>query len=101
MPKMDGWSVLTALKADPELHEIPVIMLTMVDNKSMGYALGAAEYMTKPINRERLVALLKKYGRAARCARGAGGGGRRRYARRCCSRTLEQDGWKVRRRRTA
>ena len=44
------------MKADPALADIPVIMLTMVDNKSMGYALGAAEYMTKPINRERLVA---------------------------------------------
>src|SRR4051812_5049441 len=42
MPKMDGWSVLTSLKADPELHDIPVVMLTMVDNKSMGFALGAS-----------------------------------------------------------
>ena len=62
MPRMDGWSVLSALKADPGLHDIPVIMLTMVDNKSMGYALGAAEYMMKPINRERLIAVLRKYG---------------------------------------
>src|SRR5262249_5095614 len=50
MPRMDGWSVLTAMKADAALADIPVILLTMVDNKSMGYALGAAEYMTKPIN---------------------------------------------------
>ena len=53
MPRMDGWSVLSALKADPDLVEIPVIMLTMVDNKSMGYALGAADYMMKPVNRTR------------------------------------------------
>ncbi|HTS30328.1 MAG TPA: response regulator [Bryobacteraceae bacterium] len=62
MPRMDGWSVLSALKADPDLHDIPVIMLTMVDNKSMGYALGAAEYMMKPINRDRLIAVIRKYG---------------------------------------
>jgi DNA-binding response OmpR family regulator len=45
------------------LAEIPVILLTMVDNKTMGYALGAAEYMTNPIHRERLLALLARYGR--------------------------------------
>ena len=61
MPGMDGWAVLTALKADPALSEIPVIMLTIVDDKNMGFALGAAEYVTKPIDRERLSAILKKY----------------------------------------
>ncbi|MBE7472531.1 MAG: hypothetical protein DPW09_07110 [Anaerolineae bacterium] len=61
MPGMDGWAVLTALKADPELAHIPVIMLTMVDDKNFGYALGAAEYLTKPIDRGRLSALLGKY----------------------------------------
>jgi CheY-like chemotaxis protein len=58
---MDGWAVLAALKADPELADIPVIMLTIVDDKNMGYALGASDYMTKPINRERLIRILKKY----------------------------------------
>jgi CheY-like chemotaxis protein len=61
MPRMDGWSVLSTLKADPALADIPVILLTMVDNKSMGYALGAAEYMTKPINRDRLLEILHRY----------------------------------------
>jgi signal transduction histidine kinase/DNA-binding response OmpR family regulator len=61
MPRMDGWTVLGAIKADPKLADIPVIMLTMVDNKSMGYALGAADYMTKPLNRDRLAAILAKY----------------------------------------
>jgi len=65
MPGMDGWSVLTALKADPELGDIPVIMLTIVDNKSLGYSLGASDYLTKPINRERLVTVLKKYKEAS------------------------------------
>ena len=64
MPGMDGWAVLTALKADPELADIPVIMLTIVDDKGMGYALGAADYLTKPIDWERLPATLRKYQRA-------------------------------------
>ncbi|MGD9002237.1 MAG: response regulator, partial [Anaerolineae bacterium] len=61
MPEMDGWSVLMALKADPDLADIPVVMLTIVDDKSKGYALGASEYVTKPVDRERLVAILEKY----------------------------------------
>jgi signal transduction histidine kinase/DNA-binding response OmpR family regulator len=61
MPSMDGWAVLSGLKADPKLADIPVIMLTIVDNKSMGYALGASDYLTKPIDRDRLRAILKKH----------------------------------------
>ncbi len=64
MPEMDGWAVLAQLKADPELADIPVVMLTMVDDQQMGYALGANDYMTKPIDRERLATLLRRY----RCA---------------------------------
>jgi signal transduction histidine kinase/DNA-binding response OmpR family regulator len=61
MPGIDGWTVLATLKTDPELADIPVIMLTIVDDKSKGYTLGASEYMVKPIDRERLVAILQKY----------------------------------------
>ena len=61
MPGMDGWAVLAALKADPDLADIPVIMVTIIDQKNMGYALGAAEYLTKPIERERLISVLNKY----------------------------------------
>jgi len=61
MPIMDGWSVLVALKADPDLADIPVVMLTIVDDKSKGYALGASDYVIKPVDRERLVAILAKY----------------------------------------
>ena len=61
MPGMDGWSVLNELKNDPELGDIPVIMLTMVDDKSRGYALGAADYMTKPVDRGRLSGILQKF----------------------------------------
>jgi len=58
---LDGWAVLTALKADPLLADIPVIMLTIVDDKNLGYALGAADYLTKPIDWDRLAVILKKY----------------------------------------
>jgi PAS domain S-box-containing protein len=61
MPGMDGWAVLAALKADPELADIPVIMQTIVDDKHMGYALGATDYLTKPIDWQRLTSLLRKY----------------------------------------
>jgi signal transduction histidine kinase/CheY-like chemotaxis protein len=64
MPGVDGWSVLTALKADPETAEIPVIMLTIVDDRNLGYALGASEYLTKPINREQLLTELRTVIRA-------------------------------------
>ncbi len=61
MPGMDGWAVLTTLKADPDLADIPVIMLTMVAEKNMGYSLGASDYMVKPIDRNRLTAILERY----------------------------------------
>jgi len=63
MPGLDGWAVLSQLMSDPQLADIPVIMLTMVDDKRMGYALGASEYLTKPIDRDRLIAVLDKYRR--------------------------------------
>ena len=61
MPDMDGWSVLSALKGDPALRDIPVIMLTMVDDPERGFMLGASDYATKPVDRHRLSHILKKY----------------------------------------
>jgi len=61
MPEMDGWSVLESLKADLTLRDIPVIMLTMVDDQERGFTLGASDYATKPVNRRRLSQILKKY----------------------------------------
>ena len=61
MPDIDGWGVLAALKGDATLCEIPVIMLTMVDDAERGFTLGASEYATKPVNRRRLSQILKKY----------------------------------------
>lgn len=63
MPRMDGWSVLSALKSDPDLAHIPVILLTVVENTGMADALGAAEYLTKPIHRDRLVSAVHKNSR--------------------------------------
>jgi hypothetical protein len=62
MPTMDGWSVLTRVKGDPALASIPVVMLTMVDNKEMGFSLGVDDYMLKPIERGSFVSTLRKYG---------------------------------------
>jgi CheY-like chemotaxis protein len=61
MPDLDGWSVLAALRKDPELAEIPVIMITIVDEQRRGVALGAAGYLTKPIDRERLHRLVSQF----------------------------------------
>ncbi len=61
MPGMDGWAVLNELKADSALADIPVIMMTIVDDRNMGFALGASEYFTKPIDWKRLATALKKY----------------------------------------
>jgi signal transduction histidine kinase/CheY-like chemotaxis protein len=61
MPDLDGWSVLAALRQDPELAEIPVIMITIVDEHRRGIALGAAGYLTKPIDREQLHRLVSRF----------------------------------------
>jgi CheY-like chemotaxis protein/two-component sensor histidine kinase len=61
MPDVDGWEVLANLKADPYLASIPVIMLTIVEERDRAIALGAADYLLKPIDRKRLLELLRKY----------------------------------------
>jgi signal transduction histidine kinase/DNA-binding response OmpR family regulator len=61
MPELDGWEVLKVLQSDPVLAEIPVIMLTMVDDPERGIGFGATEYLTKPVNRQRLARILKRY----------------------------------------
>ena len=61
MPEMDGWAVLETLKSDAVLRHIPVIMLTMVDDSDRGFAMGADDYVTKPVNRRRLTRILKRY----------------------------------------
>ena len=64
MPDIDGWTVLAAIKGDPALAHIPVVLVTIVDEKERGYALGAANYLVKPIDRKRLAeALISLCGR--------------------------------------
>lgn len=94
LPGRDGWAVLSALKADPQLADIPVIMMTVIDEKQMGFALGAADYLTKPIDWDRLSETLKKHG---------GANGSRTVlvvedeaaTREMMQRTLVKHGWKV------
>ncbi|MBT5717161.1 MAG: response regulator, partial [Opitutae bacterium] len=61
MPNRDGWSVLNELKADPELRDIPIVLVTMVDDRETGFALGAADYIVKPINWENLTSIVKRF----------------------------------------
>jgi signal transduction histidine kinase/CheY-like chemotaxis protein len=61
MPGVDGWEVLRQLKADPATQDIPVIMVTMTDDRELGFALGATEFLTKPVQRAQLVQLLERY----------------------------------------
>lgn len=61
MPGMDGWAVLGRLKSEPATAEIPVVMVTVVDDRNLGFALGAAEYLTKPLNWDRFHAVMARY----------------------------------------
>jgi len=61
MEDMDGWTVLSALKENPALAHIPVVMISLLDDKSLGYAMGATDYLVKPVSREQLFAVLSKY----------------------------------------
>ena len=60
MPGIDGWTVLAALKGDPQLADIPVVLVSILDEPSRGYSLGAADYLVKPIERSRLLAALQR-----------------------------------------
>jgi len=62
MPGLDGWQVLGQLKEDPDLRHIPVVLLTMMDDRERGFALGAAEYLCKPISREQLTEVMRSLG---------------------------------------
>jgi PAS domain S-box-containing protein len=61
MPSVDGWEGLRRLKADPDLASIPVVMLTMIDDRRMGFALGASDYLIKPVDREQLARTLRRF----------------------------------------
>jgi signal transduction histidine kinase/DNA-binding response OmpR family regulator/HAMP domain-containing protein len=61
MPQLDGWGALKALKADASLRDIPVIMVTVLNERGMAIPLGAADFVTKPIDRQRLTAILREH----------------------------------------
>ncbi len=93
MPDLDGWTVLAAIKGDPELADIPVILVSIVDEKTRGYALGATDYMVKPVDRAQLSGVLRNI---------CGAVGRQVLLvddddtmRRGMRQALEKDGWQV------
>ncbi len=61
MPGMDGWSVLSALKADPDLRDIPVVMVTFVEQRGLAASLGAADYVLKPVRWDRFKAVMDRF----------------------------------------
>jgi CheY-like chemotaxis protein len=61
MPELNGWGVLTELKADPSTADIPVVMLTSVGKSDVGFALGAVDFLVKPVPADRLAAVLRRH----------------------------------------
>jgi CheY-like chemotaxis protein len=94
MPGADGWSVMSSLKSDPATADIPIVMLTIVEDANLGFTLGAADYLTKPLDRNRLLEVLKKY-----CHPGCRGAALvvedDRDTRELLRRMLEKDSWSV------
>jgi two-component system, NtrC family, sensor kinase len=93
MPDLDGWTVLAAIKGDPALAAIPVVLMSIVDQKNRGYALGAADYLVKPVDRAKLVATLRTI-----CGATAGRAllvDDDELVRRSVRQALEPLGWKV------
>jgi hypothetical protein len=93
MPDMDGWQVLATLKQDPELADIPVVLVSVVDEKQRGYLLGATDYMVKPVDRRQLVERLREICEAN--ARHVLVVDDDEPTRESLRKALEQDGWTV------
>ena len=71
MPLMDGWSVLTAIRSDPETRDIPVVMVSFVNEQGLAASLGATDYLTKPVEWDHLRGIMDRY--RGRGTKGAGG----------------------------
>ena len=63
MPEIDGWDLLTRMKADPQIASIPVVVVSIVDERGRGFALGAADYLTKPVERDELIGAIQRVSR--------------------------------------
>jgi signal transduction histidine kinase/DNA-binding response OmpR family regulator len=61
LPGIDGWDVLRQLKADATLRDVPVVIVTVIDEREVGLALGAADYLVKPVSRSALLAALDRF----------------------------------------
>jgi signal transduction histidine kinase/CheY-like chemotaxis protein len=93
MPDLDGWTVLAAIKGDPALCGTPVVLMSIVDQKNRGYALGAADYLVKPVDRAKLVETLTGVcGPTAGCALLVDDD---EVVRRSVCQAMEPIGWKV------
>jgi CheY-like chemotaxis protein len=94
MGETSGWDILAELKADPDLAETPVIMVSIIDDKNRGFALGADDYLTKPVHPDRLMTILQRY----RTADETGSVliiEDDEPSRQLLHRLLERDGWKI------
>ncbi len=60
LPGRDGWEVLKELKSDPRTSGMPVIIVSLIENHELGFALGADDYFQKPLDRERFLARLRE-----------------------------------------
>jgi signal transduction histidine kinase/ActR/RegA family two-component response regulator len=74
MPGIDGWEVLRALKEDPRTTAIPVVVVSIVDERSRGVALGASGYLVKPVSRDALLSALTEIGVPVAAGDGRSGG---------------------------
>jgi CheY-like chemotaxis protein len=63
LPRLDGWDVLARAKADPAIADIPIVVVSMLDERGKGFALGAADYLVKPVQREALLGTLRRVAR--------------------------------------
>ncbi|QDG51900.1 response regulator [Persicimonas caeni] len=95
MPETDGWGVLGELEADEKLRRIPVILISMLDERQRGFALGADHYLVKPIDRSRLVDLIGEYRRRGRATGHCLVVEDDEATRELVRRIVEQQGWQV------
>ena len=95
MPGLDGWSVLSAIKGDPETADIPVIMVTMGDTQELGFALGAFDFLSKPLDRNQLLKALERINLPTSGETEILVVEDDRDTRELLQRTLEREGWTV------